>query len=68
MPQMDGTELIRRIRETIDPVPVIVVITTLDFPTARGHALGSGADDYFAKPYKLRDVLRLLENCFERRR
>ena len=65
MPQMDGIELIRRIRETIDPVPVIVVITTLDFPAPRGHALESGADDYLAKPYKLRDVLRLF---FERRR
>ena len=67
MPRMDGIELIRQVRRTADPVPVIIVVTALVSDTARIHALEVGADDYLAKPYQLRKVLELLENCLARK-
>ncbi len=55
MPQIDGFNLLRRIRET-STVPVIML-------TARGDdmdkvlGLGLGADDYMAKPFSMSELL-----------
>jgi two-component system chemotaxis response regulator CheB len=56
MPQIDGIELIRRLREKVDPLPLIIMITALVSEGARTYALESGADDYIAKPIDI-DVL-----------
>lgn len=61
MPQMDGIELIRKVREHIVNPPVIIVITALSSYDARKHALNSGADDFLAKPYKKDDILEKIE-------
>ena len=51
MPEMDGFELLRRLRQQKNPLPVIML-------TARGEVtdkvlgLESGADDYLAKPFE----------------
>jgi two-component system chemotaxis response regulator CheB len=67
MPRMDGIELIRRVRATIKPLPVIVVFASLSSSEARARALDAGADDYLARPCPPKDVLILLESCLARR-
>ncbi len=57
MPEMDGIELIRRIRQKIKPVPLIIMITALVSEGARSYALESGADDYIAKPIDVEELL-----------
>ena len=67
MPRMDGIELVRKIRETVQPPPVILMVTSLASPDARTHALAAGADDYLAKPFSVPEVLERLGNCLARR-
>lgn len=55
MPQIDGIELIRRIRETVQPIPYIIMVTALVTDSAKNYALESGADDYIAKPIDIND-------------
>jgi two-component system, chemotaxis family, protein-glutamate methylesterase/glutaminase len=66
MPQMDGIELIRKIRENIPNPPAIIVITALSSLDARKHALASGADDFLAKPYKPNDILEKVKALLSR--
>lgn len=66
MPRMDGIELVRKIRETIHPAPVILMVTALASTEARNHALAAGADDYLAKPFSIPEVLERLGNCLAR--
>jgi phosphoserine phosphatase RsbU/P len=52
MPQMDGFEVCRKIREdeTIAEVPIILV-TALDDKDSKISGLEAGADDFISKPY-----------------
>lgn len=66
MPDMDGLETMRRLRDQID-APVILV-TAKDTDTAKIRGLELGADDYIAKPFnpdelaaRIRAVLRRLQ-------
>lgn len=59
MPQIDGIELIRQIREKIKPLPYLVMVTALVSEGAKQYALESGADDYLAKPIDT----EALKNC-----
>lgn len=67
MPRMDGIELVHKIRSSIQPLPVILIVTSLSMPEARSHALRAGADDYLAKPFAVPEVLERLANCLARR-
>jgi two-component system chemotaxis response regulator CheB len=67
MPRMDGIELIHRLRSTVQPLPVFLIVTSLSLPEARTHALQAGADDYLAKPFAVPEVLERLANCLARR-
>ncbi len=50
MPVMDGRELVRRLRERDDWVPVIL-LTQVGEAAERSAALDEGADDYLNKPF-----------------
>jgi len=50
MPGLDGVEVLRRIRELTDSVPVIMVTANEDVSLAR-ETLTLGAFDYVAKPF-----------------
>lgn len=55
LPDMDGTDVCRRIRET-SAVPIIVVSARSE-ELDRVLALELGADDYLVKPFGLRELL-----------
>jgi DNA-binding response OmpR family regulator len=60
LPDGDGLELLREMRQQSNPIPVMVL-------TARGglqdrvHGLRSGADDYLVKPFALEELVARLE-------
>lgn len=66
MPQLDGIELIRRVREKIKEIPLIIMITALVSEGARSYALESGADDYIAKPIDVDELLTRLKDGLAR--
>ncbi|MBK1671734.1 diguanylate cyclase response regulator [Ectothiorhodospira shaposhnikovii] len=52
MPEMDGIEVVRRVRATDTELPAfIIMLTCRDTKTDLIHALDSGADDYLIKPF-----------------
>ena len=65
LPQLDGLELIRRLRQARQTFPIIVL-------TARGHwqdkvhGLEAGADDYLAKPFEMPELLARLNALIRR--
>lgn len=67
MPQMDGIELIRQIRDNVDPIPLIIMITALVSDGARSYALESGSDDFISKPVDLDDMLTRLKDGMARK-
>lgn len=68
MPNIDGLELIRRIRVKVRPAPILIVQTDVTSERARSLVLRFGADGYLAKPLKRQSVLDLLSSLNDRRR
>ncbi len=66
MPQVDGIELIRRMRANVKPLPFIMMITALVSEGARAYALESGADDFIAKPIEVEELLVRLKDGLAR--
>jgi len=64
MPQMDGMELLRRIRET-SLVPVIF-LTSKDDELDEALGLAMGADDYIAKPFSQRLLIARIRAILRR--
>ena len=64
MPEMDGFQVLRKIRETLD-LPIIML-------TAKGEVsdkvvgLELGADDYLAKPFEPRELLARIQSLMRR--
>lgn len=56
LPQMDGLTVLRKLRETGDAVPVIV-LSAKGAESERVTGLELGADDYISKPASPREVL-----------
>ena len=65
LPNEDGLSILREIRRSQDPLPVLVL-------TARGgvqdrvNGLRSGADDYLVKPFALEELVARLEALLRR--
>ncbi len=55
LPDMEGLDLLRQIRERDAAVP-IVVLTSRDDEAAKVQALDSGADDYVTKPFGMNEL------------
>lgn len=66
LPDMDGLEVLDRIREWSD-VPVIVV-TVRDDPEEKVAALDSGADDFVTKPFHTGELLARIRSVCKRLR
>ncbi|MDW7681779.1 MAG: response regulator, partial [bacterium] len=55
LPDMDGVELIKQVREFSD-IP-IVVVSARDQDSEKVEALDAGADDYLTKPFSIKELL-----------
>jgi CheY-like chemotaxis protein len=63
MPRMDGLEAIRQIRqETHLAMTPIVALTALAMPGDAQKCLAAGANDYLAKPVKLKELVSLMQS------
>jgi two-component system KDP operon response regulator KdpE len=56
LPDVNGLDLLSRIRERDERVP-IVVLSSRDDETAKVRALDRGADDYVTKPFGMEELL-----------
>jgi two-component system response regulator MprA len=65
MPQIDGLEVCRRMRDTGDRTPVLM-LTARDAVTDRVAGLEAGADDYLPKPFALEELLARLRALLRR--
>jgi len=67
MPEMNGIELIERLRDSGTCLPVIVLSSVLD-PQARARALALGACAWFTKPVSDERLLGAIAAAIEDRR
>jgi len=56
LPDQDGFTVLRRLRETSNPLPVII-LTARDSVGDTVAGLEGGADDYMAKPFRFEELL-----------
>jgi DNA-binding response OmpR family regulator len=66
LPDLDGTEVLRRLRGGGSDVPVIVLTARGD-PADRVEGLDQGADDYLAKPFVFEELLARIRARLRRR-
>ena len=66
MPEMDGIEVLRRIREMSENVDVIVVTAVNTMRTAI-EAMKLGAYDYITKPFEVDEVIISINKALEKR-
>jgi putative two-component system response regulator len=67
MPEMDGVELLRRVRERWSDVAVVMITAVSDVDTAVS-CLAMGAMDYLTKPFHLEEVRARVRQALEKRR
>ncbi|MBQ8726716.1 MAG: response regulator transcription factor [Clostridia bacterium] len=56
LPDMDGNAILKKIRETNERMPVIIVSAKTD-ETSFVDGLNDGADDYMAKPFSVKELI-----------
>lgn len=61
MPEMDGYEATRIIRQSDIAQPVIIAMTANAMPEDNQKCLDSGMDAYISKPFKFEEVVKALE-------
>lgn len=57
LPDMDGLEVCRRIRQESEPQPRVLMLTARDALDDRVAGLDEGADDYLVKPFDFPELL-----------
>jgi response regulator RpfG family c-di-GMP phosphodiesterase len=67
MPQMDGLELLRHVRDRYPDTAVVMITAVADVETAV-KALSLGATDYRTKPFHLDEVRARVAQALDRRR
>jgi two-component system OmpR family response regulator len=65
LPETDGQEVLRRLRQTGRQLPVIIV-TARDGIDDRIDGLDLGADDYLVKPFEIRELLARMRAVLRR--
>ncbi|HEX2085245.1 MAG TPA: response regulator, partial [Solirubrobacteraceae bacterium] len=66
MPDLDGLEVLRRLRAAGNDVPVCI-LSARDEVDDRVRGLEAGADDYVVKPFALEEVVARLHALLRRR-
>ena len=67
MPELDGLEVLKRVRTDADPPEVIIITGNGTIETAIS-AMKLGAYDYLAKPYRMAEIDVLVRRAWEKRR
>ena len=65
MPEMDGLEAARRIRQAAGGEPPIIILTSYDLEEAREAAVDSGIDSFLPKPFFPSSLQRLAAQLLE---
>ena len=65
MPDMDGIELLRAVREFLPDIGVILMTAFATVDTAR-EAFKLGADDFIQKPFDVEELKIIVKKAFER--
>lgn len=66
LPAMDGLEVLRSLRASLNPVPVLI-ITARDGLDDRVRGLDGGADDYVLKPFEMAELLARMRAVLRRK-
>lgn len=64
MPEMDGLEATKFIRQNHQHQPVIIAMTANALPQDRQECLNAGMDEYITKPINLEILVKTLEDVF----
>lgn len=67
LPKISGLDVLRRMRETNDHTPVLI-LTAQDDITDRVNGLDAGADDYLVKPFEFAELCARLRALCRRNR
>jgi DNA-binding NtrC family response regulator len=67
MPRVDGTEVLKYIRDHFLDLPVIMVTGVSDLQVAV-ECMRLGATNYLSKPYSAADLITVIDHALERRR
>lgn len=62
MPEMDGLEAVRKIKE-IDPGAKVVIVSAMGQQKLVVESLEAGALDFIVKPFQPAKVIKLVEKC-----
>lgn len=65
LPKRDGLEVLRRLRQSNNHVPVIIITASFGVET-RIKGLDLGADDYLVKPFDVNELLARLRSVIRR--
>jgi two-component system response regulator QseB len=65
LPRMDGLEVLKRLRASANPLPVLV-LTARDATSDRIAGLDAGADDYLVKPFDVAELKARLRALLRR--
>jgi len=65
LPRMDGLEVLKRLRASANPIPVLV-LTARDATGDRIAGLDAGADDYLVKPFDVAELKARLRALLRR--
>ncbi|MBN1686391.1 MAG: response regulator transcription factor [Spirochaetales bacterium] len=66
LPRVDGFGVARHIRASSPQVPILM-LTARTTPADRIHGLETGADDYLAKPFHLKELLLRVQGMLKRK-
>ena len=61
MPEMDGVQATRFIRQNLESQPIIIALTANTMQGDQEECLNAGMNDYISKPVKLEELTNKLE-------
>jgi two-component system, OmpR family, response regulator len=67
LPEISGTEVLRRLRQTDESTPVIL-LTARDATPDKVSGLDQGANDYVTKPFVIEELLARIRTCIRHRK